>query len=108
MNPLSILSATLNAATHDAALSRQQAELTLLAVKGFSPSRTGNLALELREIAVAYVAALDAVVVACEIESSPNVVRFRGRDSAFQTVRAGCREPTGKPQASAASVSVFE
>jgi hypothetical protein len=77
MTPLSILSATLNAATHDAALQRLMPDLTLLAVKGFSPSRTGNQAVECREIAKALVAALDQVVEACAVEASPNVVRMR-------------------------------
>ena len=77
MTPLTILSATLAAATHEAALARLHAELTLSAVKGFSPARTGNLAVESREIAQKLVAALDVVIEACTVESSPNIVKFR-------------------------------
>jgi hypothetical protein len=76
--PVSVLSAVLSAATHDAALQRLMPDLALLAVRGFSPSRTGNQAIECREIAKALVAALDVVVEACAVESSPNVVRLRG------------------------------
>lgn len=75
--PLSILSSVLNAASHDAALQRQIADLTLLAVKGFSPSRTGNQAIEAKATALALAEALDTVITACAVEAGENVVRFR-------------------------------
>jgi hypothetical protein len=82
---LPILTATLNAAAHDAALQRmiddlakRQAELTLLAVGGFNPARAGNaahdaraLAVEVRDTAAAMVAALDVVINACGAEAPP-------------------------------------
>lgn len=82
---LPILSATLNAATHDAALqrmidelARRQAELTLLAAGGFSAPRAANaafdaraLAVEVRDTAAAMVAALDVVINACGAEAPP-------------------------------------
>jgi hypothetical protein len=73
------LSTTLDAAIFDAALQRQFAELTLLAVKGFSPSRTGNAASEALETCLKLADALRAVVESCEIEAAPNVVRFRSQ-----------------------------
>jgi hypothetical protein len=85
-----------------------QADLTLLAAKGFSPARTGLLAMELRDIAAKYVEALDVVISACAVESSQNVVRFEGAPGSASPPGAGFALPTTKPQPEAASVSVFE
>lgn len=76
---LPVLSSVLNAAAHDAALMRQMAGLTLMAVRGFAPGRTGLLAIEARETAAALVASLDVVINACEAECpseqpAPNVL----------------------------------
>jgi hypothetical protein len=76
---LPVLTATLHAAAHDAALCKQMADVTLLAVNGFNPARTGNAAIEARETAVALVAALDVVITAAAVEVSDNVVRFGAR-----------------------------